>query len=616
MLETVLAAMSSRGADLSDRLRTDAIALGVNRFGWEASAGFAGAAAVVMYRDIAVAADASLYYRADLRRALGQAGHPCSSEEPSDLIHAAYEAFGADCVRHLEGDFAFIVHDGRTGRVLLARDHVGRRPLHYVVRDGLLAVSSTSRALFALRELRLQWHLPTVAAAVAGLLGGSMESGIADVLPVPAGTALSWTPGGVPRKMAEWQAPEFRIGGRANLEEGSRELRDLLVRAVEERMAPVTAVWLSGGADSTAVFGATQLARARPSAHNHSVVPVTVSYPLGDSAREDHHVEAIARQWNTAVNWIDSEPVRILDEMHANAAVRDDPYAHTFEQMNRTLARTSVAAGARVVFDGYGGDQLFHVSEVYVADLFARLRWVWLYRELEKTGDLSFRPFLRHCLVPWLPHAVLSGIQRRRGRDPDSLLAQSLPAWLTPAWKTGEVLRARAALEPPRRWLESPAGYESRWYTRTPYFPRAVSWSGAVALEAGVEARSPLMDRRIILFAAGRPLAERVAPGESKLVLREAVRSLIPDSVLAPRPQKTGIPRAYLHRRLRDELPGRVAGVFTGDRSLLQEIGVIDLTKYRHHLERYLTTGDHITGVQLLLTLQCEVWLRTLQDAE
>ena len=187
-----------------------------------------------------------------------------------------------------------------------------------------------------------------------------------------------------------------------------------------------------------------------------------------------------------------------------------------------------------------------------------------------------------------------------------------LPPWLDARWRSGTRLKGRTGSEPKRRLLENPSGYESRWYVETPYFPRAVSWANAIATECGVEVRSPLLDRRIIEFAASRPLSERAWRGQSKVVLREAVRTLIPDSVLAPRPTKTGIPRGYLHRQMRSGFPEALERALGRRRLVLEEVGLIDRESLRESARAYLETQPHVLGVQLLLTLQCELWLRSL----
>jgi len=140
-------AQAHRGAEESDQLALSWAALGVARFAWETAPEYSGAARVHRDGDLLVVADASIYYRDDLRRALRSRGIACDHDDPAALILAAYRAFGAACVTQLEGDFAFIVVDDAKRLVTLGRDHVGRRPLHYAEQGGMLLVASAARAI-------------------------------------------------------------------------------------------------------------------------------------------------------------------------------------------------------------------------------------------------------------------------------------------------------------------------------------------------------------------------------------------------------------------------------------------------------------------------------------
>jgi asparagine synthase (glutamine-hydrolysing) len=612
-VDQLLSRMTHRGGDRTATASGAGFALGVSRFAWEEPPRLGGRTAVSTWQGVRAVADASLYYREDLRRALRDRQVVCESEEPADLIVAAYRAWGPLCAQYLEGDFAFLLIDETEHRVLASRDYVGRRGLHYHATASMFVVASTARAVATHPLVQAPVDLVTVAIAAGALLGGSRFTGFEGIHPVAAGSTVEWTPAAGVRTIWQWRAPPFRIGGASDVRESGEQLRALLTRSVAERFDGRTcAIWLSGGADSTAVFGAGSEALRIGMERQGQLLPVTVSYPEGDNAREDDHVNAIASRWNTRVAWIDSESVDLFEDLEGRAAVRDDPYAHTFEMMNRRLAQTSVSVGARVAFDGYGGDQLFHVSPSYLADLFARLQWRELRVALRAENRHGVRAFLRWCVAPWLPDEMFERIQKARKRYVSGAQAMELPPWLTDRWRVDGRLKNRTVSEPTRRFLESPSGFESRWYVETPYFSRAVSWANAIALECGVEVRSPLLDRRIIEFAASRPLSERVWRGQSKVVLREAVRSLVPDSVLAPRPTKTGIPRGYLHRQMRSGFPSALERVLGFQRLRLEELGLIDRSKFRESAELYAQTQPHILGVQLLLTLQCELWLRSL----
>ena len=485
-MDRLLLAMAHRGSEKRDVTATPTWALGVSRFGWEEAERRSGAARIREAGGVRVVADAALYYRDDLRRALARQRVSCASEDPEDLLLAAYEAWGDGCAEHLEGDFAFIIADARRQRIVISRDHVGRRPLHLFSSPSLLVIGSSARSVGTHPLVQAPLNFVAIAAAIGGFLGGSRETGFEGVVPVEAGTTWEWSAERGLRKVWSWRAPTFQIGGKSDIRESGEALRELLVTAVAERIdSGTTAVWLSGGADSSAIFGTgSEAVRRGLGPHGARLQPVTVSYPEGDQAREDHQVQAIADRWNSSVSWIDSESVDLFEDLEQRARVRDDPYAHTFEMMNRRLARTSLSAGARVAFDGYGGDQLFLSSQAYLADLFVRLQWRELRASMAAHGYHGVRGLVRWCVIPWLPERTFDWIQARRGRGMQSGL--NVPSWVAARWKADAALRARLESEPRRRFLESPSQYESRWYVETPYFPRAVGWASAIALETGV----------------------------------------------------------------------------------------------------------------------------------
>ena len=166
----------------------------------------------------------------------------------------------------------------------------------------------------------------------------------------------------------------------------------------------------------------------------------------------------------------------------------------------------------------------------------------------------------------------------------------------------------RAAAGTPRAPMGSRAAFERRWILTRPHFARACVAVSELALEEGLETRSPLLDRRVVNCAASRPRVEHGSMGEKKLLLRRAMRGLLPDPVLARRPFKTGSLAGYFLRSVRTVEPLLRS---TSKAPLLAEIGVIDRTSFRQAVERYCHTwSDLQLGTQLLATLQAELWLR------
>ena len=294
--------------------------------------------------------------------------------------------------------------------------------------------------------------------------------------------------------------------------------------------------------------------------------------------------------------------------MAERAGERDEPFAHVFETWNRALIRRSRALGARVALDGNGGDQLFFTSNLYFADLLRTGRWRTLWREWKVKGGTDPRDLWQYAVQPLLPPALVGALGWMRGRPLKPTNERPLPPWIQPAFAREHGLVARERRHNPRLPGAGPAAREAHWYLTAPYYPRAYGLVSAFALEMGVEVRSPLLDRRVVEFAAGRPREERNAGRETKRLLRASMRGLLPDDVLAPRDTKTGTLGAYFGGGMRRDFPALAAEAFRAPR--LADLGIVDPAAFRAACAEYARNGDGSLGFALVQTLQVELWLR------
>src|SRR6202049_5137144 len=92
-----------------------------------------------------------IYNFPELRPELEKKGHKFHTHTDTEVIVHLYEEYGADCVQKLRGMFAFAVFDERAGRLLLARDRVGKKPLHYAMHNGTLLFASEMKSILAVR---------------------------------------------------------------------------------------------------------------------------------------------------------------------------------------------------------------------------------------------------------------------------------------------------------------------------------------------------------------------------------------------------------------------------------------------------------------------------------
>jgi asparagine synthase (glutamine-hydrolysing) len=603
--EKCLHAMQGRG-DRRQVVHVERALLGATHFAWELD--LAAADRVVRDGDIVVSADATLYYVEDLRRALGENGVVAAGTSPGYLIAGAYRAWGDDCVHHIEGDFAFVLYDQARQRVLCARDFSGRRGLYFANLDGVFVVASAVAGVLAHSGCSNEFNLDFLGAAAAFLFAQETDTPYRAIKMLRAGARVAGELGRPLHDESFWDFPplnERETGSARDFGDAAEELRVLLADAVQERMAPTgpTALWMSGGHDSPALFGAGQMRLSEANERDRMRL-VSMSYPPGDPGREDEFITEIADRWKAPVHWLHIADVPMMDHLTEYAARADVPFVHAFEAFMRALMAGARDVGARVALMGDGGDQLFAVSTVFMLDLFAELRWSELSREWRAFGPQGYRAFFKRVVRPVVRSAA------RFGRPDTRTLVHQAPPWIRP-----DFLRAHRLVE---RELEgelqlrppglSRASTETVRSVRYPMQTKVSAAYSTFALESGIEIRVPLLDERIVRFAARRPRSDRASNGEVKRLLRRSMQGLLPESVLAPRKEKTGVLGGYFERSLKSG-GGLVAEAFADP--ILAQIGIVDAHCLQEEWHRFCSEGGQGKGFKLFITLQIELWLRS-----
>jgi len=600
--ENGLGRLTHRGVEQIDAVSSSSGILGVARYGWECDVAIAGPAEVAGLDAWAAAADGVLYYQADLRRRFARAGAPLGSEAASaaSLILHAFRIWGPDCLRFLEGDFAFVVWNRSTDEVFAARDFAGSRPLYWAEVGKSIAVTSGVEATLVTAGLERTLIPGVLASNLSGYPALGEATHYEGVFGIPAGHCVHWRPGQMGEVTRWWTLPTD--GEALSREEAAQALRALLVDAVETRAVPsgLNAAWLSGGWDSTAILGA-----AREAGGPQRWQAVSISYPRNDAGREDELIGGVAEFCATPVAWIDSESLPVLAEPG------HDPFPHSFAGWLAGLATTASETGARVSFSGYGGDQLFQTSDVFLADLLRRGRLVALGREwMHPRWRGEAMSFLRWAVKPALPASIRATVASVRGGDgASSHLDRATPPWATSDFGGADMASPLAIM--PRELGEDHAAHEMRWYLTDPYFPAVNCMVAEIALECGTEVRSPLMDERIVRLALSRPQEERSGRGETKHLLRQAMRGLLPAETLEPRTHRSGTTGDYFRRGLRRHAEW-VPELFRPSR--LADLGLIRPDVFLRWWEWFTNGGDGPWDVALCATIQTERWLQASEN--
>jgi len=608
-------ALTSTGGRAGDRTTIHlqpGVALGVTQpacapfFPAENCAGFA------FDDDFVVAVDGTLYYLDDLRRALDN--RVPRTATTGQLVLEAFRRFGADCVDRLEGDFAFVVWNRHTREIFCARDFTGRHPLFLAEWSGGLVVATSLDSIAALPGFAPAINTAAVGADAAGLFFAlDDETCMQGVKSLRSGHACRWRQGKPVRTERVWY-PEPQSSVILRFDDAAIELRDLLSRAVAERISEFgpTAVWMSGGRDSTAVFGAGMHGMPR-AGHMHTLLPISRSHPPGDTGREDEAIEAVTRFWQVTPNWVDAQTVPLFDGLRHRGRWSSEPFAQPFEGLARALAKAGKSLGASIALDGYGGDFLFQVSRVYLADLLSQGKMVQAlgeWRAMDRRGE-GIPGFVQYGVQPLLPRWAKRRLaDGRAGRSMRSSMQRSAPPWILRSFEEQHSFAERfAALGPDAQRGPTAVDREAQFYLTHQFFARINARMTGFAQDHGVELRSPLLDNRVVRFALSRPRAERNDTGDQKRLLRAAMRGLLPDSVLAPRVGKSGTLTTYFAQHMWQDGLQRLSQMLPARE--LSALGVVDSDALVLAVDQYRSLGNRYPHVEsLFCTLQAEIWLR------
>ena len=557
-LRRMLASLRHRGPDDEGRLEEPSVHLGMRRL---AIIDLAGGSQPVWNETgrVAVVFNGEIYNFRELHETLARLGHTFRTRSDTEVIVHAYEQWGAECVRRLNGMFAFAIWDGRgdPAQVFLARDRLGIKPLYYTHAGGTLVFASEVRALLA--SGRIERRL-SPSALSSYLLFGSLaepETLISGLFSLPPGYFLhvaDVTHPSVSSPKRYWsladataRAPQL---SRVSFADAAKQLRPLLESAVRRHLiadVPL-GLFLSSGMDSTCL--AALAARERGALYTFTVVFSELGFSEAPMARR------VAERLGAKHEEMLLTAADVLARIDEAVAALDQPTADGINTYFVSWAARQ--AGLKVALSGLGGDEVFGGYSTFRSTPRAgRVRA--LARAVPKSlRSLAAAAVLKTAGKGKRADAVRKGVSA--WRSPDALPhAHFFARSLFPPESCAELLgrESRASLaesaagakpaEIWRAWLDD-AAHEVQG--RDAF--SAVSWlemrsymvnmllrdTDAVSMAHSLEVRVPLLDHELVEFVAALPGASKQRAGQPKALLAEAVRDILPAEVLR-QPKRT-----------------------------------------------------------------------------
>jgi asparagine synthase (glutamine-hydrolysing) len=491
--------MASRGPDGSGLWAQGPVALGHRRLKIIDLSERAAQPLVDSELGVAVAFNGCIYNHRELRRELEGHGYRFFSTGDTEVIVKAYHRWGDAFVDRLVGMFALCLVERDSGRVVLARDRLGIKPLYLAEVDGCLRFASTLPALLAgggvdagVDAVALHQYLTfhSVVPAPRTILRG--------VSKLPPATVLVVEPDGRRHERTYWQA-EF---GRRPEHEGwdARDWQEAILAAlrtaVERRMVadvPVGCL-LSGGLDSSLVVGLLAEAGVR------DLLTFSIGFEShgGIEGDEFRYSDVVAERFATDHHRIRVPSDRLLPALDGAVAAMSEPMV-SHDAVAFYLLSEQVARHVRVVQSGQGADEVF-------------AGYHWYPPMLADTGPDG---------------GVLTYGEAFFDRPDEAMADVVAPAHRCADDAAGTFVSGHFG----RPGAATPLDRALRLDTEVMLVDDPVKRVDNMTMAWGLEARVPFLDQDLVALAAACPPELKVASG-GKGVLKDAARGIIPAEVI------------------------------------------------------------------------------------
>ncbi|KQT85737.1 N-acetylglutaminylglutamine amidotransferase [Aurantimonas sp. Leaf443] len=445
---------------------------------------------------LTIAFNGCIYNYPELRAELTAKGYRFFSSGDTEVIVKAYHAWGRDCVKRFHGMFAFAIHERESGRVMLARDRFGIKPLYLAQDEKRLFFASSLQAILATRQVdtaidpEALAHYMTFHAVVPPPL-----TILKGVRKLPPATTRMIEPDGSFDDVTFW-APDFapRPGDEALSPDDWRDMVLAgLKTAVKRRMVadvPV-GVLLSGGVDSSVIVGLL----AEAGQQDLNTFSIGFEDANGEVGNEFEFSDLIARHYDTRHHKIFVPGHELMEHLPGTIQAMSEPMV-SYDNVGFYLLSREVSKHIKVVQSGQGADEVF-----------AGYHW---YPKMQGAAD---------------PAAAYAAAFF--DRDHAALKRHLSPAWVLDRDVTGDFVRDQFAMP----GADDPVSKALRIDTNVMLVDDPVKRVDNMTMAWGLEARVPFLDHELVELAARVPTAEKLKQ-DGKGVLKEVARLVIPSEVI------------------------------------------------------------------------------------
>jgi len=550
-----------------------------------------------------------IYNYRSLRDDLECRGHILSTESDTEVIVHLYEEFGEQCVQHLRGMFGFALWDKRKRQLLLARDRFGIKPLYYTQAGGTLLFGSEIKAILQHPSIKAALNTEGLSNFLSLKYVPAPQTMFEDIYALPPGCILRCDANGVEVRRYWDLSFANHPSGNIREEEYAEQLEALLRECVKMHLisdVPFGA-FLSGGLDSSTIVA------LMSQFLNEPVKTYSVGFEgQGQEFSELPYARMVANKFQTDHHEVLIRPSNLVDLAEKIVWHLDQPLAEHATLANYMVAQLA-ARDVKMVLTGEGGDELFAGYARYSGERFSSV-----FQRIPKAAKSlalaasSRLPGLRRQKLALYALSQSEEVTRFVNWFPlfNSEMKQALLSTDTKAFLSGydvdyvfgQHLASTNAAASVNRMLY----VDTKLWLPDLLLARGDKMSMAVSLEA----RVPLLDHKLVEFAASLPLNLKLKGLVRKYLLKKVSRRWLPPEIIHRKKQGFPMPSSLW---LRNEARSFVRDVLSP--SALKKRGLFDPVFVENLIQQHENGfADH--GALLWGLMNVELWQRAFMDSQ
>lgn len=511
-----------------------------------------------------------IYNFIEIRQQLIAKKYSFKTDSDTEVLLAAYHAWGKEMLSRLNGMFVFCIYNAHDKKMLLARDRFGVKPLHYTFNGGCFAFASETFAFRYLDGFKRVVNAQHLAISIDNPehLEGTGHTIYHDVFQLLPGHLIELDINTKRVNQQQWWATSMNLVDVPKTYEGQVErFKELFNDACRIRLrsdVPVASA-LSGGLDSSAIYCTINelLSKGQVDRLGQKVQKAFVAWYPNTPNDERAFAEEVLKFTNTEAVFIETAYSDLVNEL-TKTTVRFDAISGTPIMCATDVYKAMAANGYKVSMDGHGADEMLYGYKQMVMDAYETA-----VRNGDKQSQMDLLDIYTGLFFDDKKAYASSYLSNYGNNFRSSFLKSRIKKILTPftgkslvrneyeAWKTKQLtspwLMNRIYDLMPSLSLKHYAGHldgdaEAHTYNMFHYtsLPANLRDFDRASMQSSIEIRSPFMDYRLVSFVFSLPLKSKLGGGYTKRILRDALVNQMPESIRT-RKLKIGLSAPLVH---------------------------------------------------------------------